>query len=258
LKIYIVQKGDTLWEIAKENHVDFEEIIKLNPQLSSPDMIMPGMKIKIPSVSQQIKTEGSQSAIDIRKEKDERNAQSANRPMAKDISDVRRNRFPKQIISTDNIPEYPLGNMFPSTKETPGRMDNEGKKEKLPMVDSLKNEKQFAKVNIKEKKMQQQTTIPKQYEQKQMMPNMKELNRGQIQMMQQPMMQQPMMQQPMMQQPMMQTLQMQNQYGYCCYCLQPMYRADPRFFSYPYDRRESMYNHFRPTYVHHSHERREY
>lgn len=48
MKIHIVQKGDTLWKIAKQYGVDFQELIASNPQLASPDMIMPGMKIKIP------------------------------------------------------------------------------------------------------------------------------------------------------------------------------------------------------------------
>src|SRR5690625_4499811 len=57
LKIHIVRKGDTLWEIAKQYGVDFEELKKSNPQLSSPDMIMPGMKVKIPSGSKSVKKE---------------------------------------------------------------------------------------------------------------------------------------------------------------------------------------------------------
>jgi len=57
LKIHIVQKGDTLWEIAKKYDVDFEELKKLNSQLSSPDMIMPGMKVKIPSSTKTVKKE---------------------------------------------------------------------------------------------------------------------------------------------------------------------------------------------------------
>jgi morphogenetic protein associated with SpoVID len=49
LKIHIVQKGDTLWKIAKKYGVDFEELKSMNTQLSNPDLIMPGMKIKVPS-----------------------------------------------------------------------------------------------------------------------------------------------------------------------------------------------------------------
>src|SRR6476619_6036138 len=49
VKIHIVQKGDTLWKIAKKYGVNFEDMKKMNSQLSNPDMIMPGMKIKVPT-----------------------------------------------------------------------------------------------------------------------------------------------------------------------------------------------------------------
>jgi spore coat assembly protein SafA len=49
LRIHIVQKGDTLWKIAQKYGVDFQELLKLNSHLPDPNMIMPGMKIKIPA-----------------------------------------------------------------------------------------------------------------------------------------------------------------------------------------------------------------
>lgn len=57
MKIHIVQKGDTLWELSKEYGVDFEELKQMNSQISSPDMIMPGMKITIPSSKKAVKKE---------------------------------------------------------------------------------------------------------------------------------------------------------------------------------------------------------
>src|SRR3954466_5312822 len=57
VKIHIVQKGDTLWKIAKKYGVNFEELKKMNSQLSNPDMIMPGMKIKVPTSGGNIKKE---------------------------------------------------------------------------------------------------------------------------------------------------------------------------------------------------------
>ena len=57
VKIHIVQKGDTLWKIAKKYGVNFEELKKMNSQLSNPDMIMPGMKIKVPTTGGNIKKE---------------------------------------------------------------------------------------------------------------------------------------------------------------------------------------------------------
>lgn len=57
MRIYIVQKGDTLWKIAQKYGVDFEELKNLNNHLPDPDMIMPGMKIKIPTKSGGMKKE---------------------------------------------------------------------------------------------------------------------------------------------------------------------------------------------------------
>lgn len=49
VRIHIVQKGDTLWKLAQKYGVDFEALKAANNHLSNPDLIMPGMKIKIPS-----------------------------------------------------------------------------------------------------------------------------------------------------------------------------------------------------------------
>lgn len=57
MKIHIVQKGDSLWKIAKKYGVNFELLKKTNSQLSNPDMLMPGMKIKIPETNSSPKKE---------------------------------------------------------------------------------------------------------------------------------------------------------------------------------------------------------
>ena len=57
MKIHIVQKGDTLWNISKKYGVNFDELKKMNAQLSNPEMIMPGMKIKVPTSGGTVKKE---------------------------------------------------------------------------------------------------------------------------------------------------------------------------------------------------------
>jgi morphogenetic protein associated with SpoVID len=57
VKIHIVQKGDTLWKIAQKYGVDFEQLKKMNGHLSNPNMIMPGMKIKVPTAGVPVKKE---------------------------------------------------------------------------------------------------------------------------------------------------------------------------------------------------------
>ena len=49
MRIHVVQKGDTMWKIAKKYGVDFKELLRLNSQISTPDVIYPGARIKIPS-----------------------------------------------------------------------------------------------------------------------------------------------------------------------------------------------------------------
>ncbi|TFE01040.1 SafA/ExsA family spore coat assembly protein [Jeotgalibacillus salarius] len=61
MKIHVVQKGDTLWTIAKHYQVSFEELKAINAHLANPDMIMPGMKIKIPAEKSAEKTAGKKS-----------------------------------------------------------------------------------------------------------------------------------------------------------------------------------------------------
>lgn len=57
MKIHIVRKGDTLWELAQQYGVDFEALKAANSHISSPDMIMPGMKIRIPTSAKAVKKE---------------------------------------------------------------------------------------------------------------------------------------------------------------------------------------------------------
>ncbi|WP_305852471.1 SafA/ExsA family spore coat assembly protein [Gracilibacillus caseinilyticus] len=49
MKIHIVQKDESLWTIAQKYGVSLDAVIAANPQISNPDMIMPGMKIKVPT-----------------------------------------------------------------------------------------------------------------------------------------------------------------------------------------------------------------
>lgn len=48
MRTHIVQKGDTLWKIAKQYGIGFEELKRLNSHLANPDYIVPGMEIILP------------------------------------------------------------------------------------------------------------------------------------------------------------------------------------------------------------------
>ncbi|GAB7386533.1 hypothetical protein BSNK01_03680 [Bacillaceae bacterium] len=49
MKIHIVQKGETLWNIAKKYNVPLETLQEVNPHIKNPEKILAGMKIKIPT-----------------------------------------------------------------------------------------------------------------------------------------------------------------------------------------------------------------
>lgn len=49
MKIHMVKQGDSLYSIAKKYDVSLENIVKANPEISNPDAIEVGMKVKIPS-----------------------------------------------------------------------------------------------------------------------------------------------------------------------------------------------------------------
>ena len=62
MKIHIVQKGIPFGKLRKSTE-DFDTL-KTNTQLSNPDLIMPGMKIKVPSKSVHMKQQaGAGSAL---------------------------------------------------------------------------------------------------------------------------------------------------------------------------------------------------
>jgi len=62
LRIHIVQKGEILAHIAEKYGVHFDDLRQANPQLSSPDMLLPGMKIKIPGEVKSVRNVRDQSS----------------------------------------------------------------------------------------------------------------------------------------------------------------------------------------------------
>lgn len=47
MRLYIVKEGDTLSSIAEKYGLDVQQLLAINPQITDPDNIMPGMKIKL-------------------------------------------------------------------------------------------------------------------------------------------------------------------------------------------------------------------
>lgn len=51
MKIHIVKKGDTLYALSQKYGVPLQTIIETNPQISNPDILAVGEKVKIPTAS---------------------------------------------------------------------------------------------------------------------------------------------------------------------------------------------------------------
>lgn len=68
MKIHIVQKGDTLYEIAKAYQVPLEELIEMNRHLSDPNMLMPGMKIHIPTSAEAVRPPQEKKEQQVKKQ----------------------------------------------------------------------------------------------------------------------------------------------------------------------------------------------
>lgn len=107
LKIHIVQKGDTLWEISKKYGVDFEELKQLNSQFSSPDMIMPGMKVKIPSTSKAVKKETTTVKEIQKKETQQPYIDTSPKPFPV----IKEDDHKKQVMVKPEMPVKPLPQM---------------------------------------------------------------------------------------------------------------------------------------------------
>ncbi|OXB92538.1 SafA/ExsA family spore coat assembly protein [Parageobacillus galactosidasius] len=145
MKIHIVQKGDTLWKIAQKYGVDFEQLKKMNGHLSNPDMIMPGMKIKVPTAGVPVKKEAPKKETKInlapKKEENIEHPYAHTKPFAsvnieaefsEPIKEEKVNKAPKAVVN--EAPKAPI-------KETPKAPVNEGPKSDNAALGS--EEKQF-------------------------------------------------------------------------------------------------------------------
>lgn len=93
MKIHIVQKGDTLWNLAQKYGVDFQELLEANSHLANPDLIMPGMKIKIPT-----------SAVPAKKDTGKGKVVAPKQAVKKEIKEVKK-ELPKMELAPTQVAE---------------------------------------------------------------------------------------------------------------------------------------------------------
>lgn len=116
MRIHIVQKGDTLWKLANKYDVEPEEIQSANPNVVNPEMLMPGMKLKVPT-----------GTVAVRKEKTETNKQSTYQkqketiPKKESVQPLKKPEIKAQEIKKTKpetpMPSYPQSNKTGPTFE---------------------------------------------------------------------------------------------------------------------------------------------
>ena len=112
MKIHIVQKGDTLWNLAKKYGVSFDEQLKkVNSQLSNPDMLMPGMKIKIPEHNSASVKKGNDTKINFGTVKEA--------PISSGSTNVKESIKPEVQAAPVKPKEKPMVTPPPAIKEMP-------------------------------------------------------------------------------------------------------------------------------------------
>jgi len=222
LRIHIVQKGDILSDLAKKYNVSLEDIVNLNPQLSSPDMIMPGMKIKIPSESKQVR-------------KDQLVSDDKSSPARKDVR-VKETKVEKVKERDAKVVKRPMGDIgVDDRKESkPIKAEIPRHVERLYPVSPMSKRKNMEEVQHK---------VTKEYEKVKATPPKKEFESMDQQVKaqshyrpihrSQPT-EQPMYSMPSTYPPVMHQQQMI--YGCCCHCRQPIFVPREQYH-------QSMYSH---------------
>ncbi len=117
MTVHIVQKGDTLWKIAKEHNVSFEQLKKMNAHLANPEYIVPGMKVNVP---------------------DEKEKSGANPPISLDESKRKKAEVPKEEAAPTQekkkVPPLPELPQAPSGKMNKQENIRKDEKEKVPQI----------------------------------------------------------------------------------------------------------------------------
>lgn len=217
MKIHIVQKGDTLWELSKQYGVDFEELKQANSQLSSPDMIMPGMKIKIPSTSKTVKKGTSPKEVQ-KKETIQGYKDTSPKPMPViKEDDHKKEMIAKPVMPVQPAPQMPvqpLPQMHVQPMVQVPIMEQEFQNYttiNFPQMPQIKEEK-HKKEHVKEKAQ----PVPKPMPKPKPMPTLEQTL--------------PTLQQPQPQQPQCQPMPQQapvNMIPLCCHVIHPCYPPVP-------------------------------
>lgn len=105
--VHIVQRGETLWKIARQHGISFEELKRVNAHLANPDYIVPGMKIFLPSKVQAKGESAKTGASETKVKKVESVKKVEKAPVAQPISLTEALQAPKEPMPIPATPKVP-------------------------------------------------------------------------------------------------------------------------------------------------------
>ncbi|MFC4388372.1 SafA/ExsA family spore coat assembly protein [Gracilibacillus marinus] len=120
MKIHVVQKDETLWKIAQKYGVDFDQLIAANQQLADPNMIMPGMKIKIPASTNKQQSDKQQQTPPKKEmtQTQEDKSSDKKKPTNQILPEIKEDEEKKWEPLKKELPSLPMNfNKQPSEKE---------------------------------------------------------------------------------------------------------------------------------------------
>lgn len=149
VEVHIVQKGDTLWKISRQYGISFEELKRVNAHLATPDYIVPGMKIFLPTQAQEKKETETKKGVPQKKE--ELPPVIEKKPVKPPAPLPSQKEEKKTETPTEEKEPIPLPKP-PTITKRPIEKDKEEKpKEKKPPVEQPKIEKKEEKLPKKPK-----------------------------------------------------------------------------------------------------------
>ncbi|MBB4825833.1 morphogenetic protein associated with SpoVID [Sporosarcina luteola] len=139
MEVHVVVKGDTLWKIARQYGIPFEDLKRVNAHLANPDYIVPGMKIFLPARHEQ-QTKPSTSLPKTKGESVKPPQQKPTQPVkpttpAPPIPLPTADEMPKPPVSTSppSVPKPPSPTKPPSTARPPSMKPPASKPPTKPM-----------------------------------------------------------------------------------------------------------------------------
>ncbi|WP_432358417.1 LysM peptidoglycan-binding domain-containing protein [Sporosarcina sp. UB5] len=108
MDVHIVVKGDTLWKIARQYGIPFEDLKRVNAHLANPDYIVPGMKIFLPA--KKAATMPSEKRKEKMPEKVQRQPAPPSKPPVPPATEKPRFEMPKppSVPKMPSIPKQPI------------------------------------------------------------------------------------------------------------------------------------------------------